>query len=73
MQKLLLLFFNDLKNREYKGISFWAKKARERMTRFILQYRIDDAEDLKAFDSYGYPFSNELCRGAQMVFTRDHK
>ncbi len=64
--------FKDLKNGEYKMISFYAKKARGLMTRFIVQNKIDNPEDLKAFDSEGYYYNNQLSKQNQPVFTRDH-
>ena len=64
--------FKDLKYGEYKIVSFWAKKARGLMTRFILQNRIEDVEELKAFDSEGYYFNNNLSHGNELIFTRDH-
>ncbi|MFP3499311.1 peroxide stress protein YaaA, partial [Pseudomonas sp. SIMBA_059] len=42
--------FKDLKNGQYKIISFYAKKARGMMSRFVIQQRISDPEQLKQFD-----------------------
>lgn len=64
--------FKDLKNGQYKMISFFAKKARGLMTRFIIQNEITNAEDLKAFDSEGYIFNPGLSKEKELVFTRDH-
>ncbi|WP_299582242.1 peroxide stress protein YaaA [uncultured Sunxiuqinia sp.] len=64
--------FKDLKNGKYKIISFYAKKARGLMSRFIVQNNISNPEDLKAFDLDGYYFNNELSKGKNWVFTRDH-
>ncbi len=64
--------FKDLKDGQYKMISFYAKKARGLMSRFIVQNKISDPEDLKAFDLEGYYFNNELSKGRNWVFTRDH-
>jgi hypothetical protein len=64
--------FKDLKDGQYKMISFFAKKARGLMSRFIVQNRLSDPEDLKAFDLEGYYFNNELSKGKDWVFTRDH-
>uniref|UniRef100_UPI003D345E5C peroxide stress protein YaaA n=1 Tax=Saccharicrinis sp. 156 TaxID=3417574 RepID=UPI003D345E5C len=63
--------FKDLKNGEYKMISFFAKKARGLMTRFIVQNRIEDPEEIKAFDLDGYHYNNQLSKENQPVFTRD--
>ncbi|MGQ7868553.1 peroxide stress protein YaaA [Sunxiuqinia sp. sy24] len=64
--------FKDLKNGKYKIISFYAKKARGLMSRFIVQNNLSNPEDLKAFDLDGYYFNNELSKGKNWVFTRDH-
>lgn len=64
--------FKDLKNGEYKIISFYAKKARGLMTRFIVQNKIEDPEQLKAFDLDGYYYNSRLSSDTQPVFTRDH-
>jgi len=64
--------FKDLKNGEYKMISFFAKKARGLMTRFIIQNKITDPEELKAFDLDGYMYNSALSKEKEPVFTRDH-
>ena len=42
--------FKDLKNGQYKIISFYAKKARGLMARYVIKERLSNPEDLKAFD-----------------------
>ncbi|HKJ42981.1 MAG TPA: peroxide stress protein YaaA [Sunxiuqinia sp.] len=64
--------FKDLKNGQYKIISFYAKKARGLMSRFIVKNNITNVGDLKAFDLEGYYFNNDLSKGKNWVFTRDH-
>jgi len=64
--------FKDLKNGEYKMISFFAKKARGLMTRFIIQNQLSNSEDLKAFDLHGYNYNPRLSKSNKLVFTRDH-
>ena len=63
--------FKDFKNGQYKVISFFAKKARGLMTRFIIQNKITDPEHLKAFNSEGYIFNPQLSKKTELVFTRD--
>jgi len=63
--------FKDFKNGQYKVISFFAKKARGLMTRFIIQNNITDPEYLKAFNSDGYTFNPHLSTDTELVFTRD--
>jgi cytoplasmic iron level regulating protein YaaA (DUF328/UPF0246 family) len=64
--------FKDRKNGEYKMVSFFAKKARGLMTRFILDNNITDAEDLQAFNYEGYVFNPNLSKPGNPVFTRDN-
>ncbi len=68
--EIVVPVFKDYKDGAYKTISFYAKKARGMMVRFMLQNHITRAEDLKAFDSNGYHFNNELSKGDEMIFTR---
>jgi len=62
--------FKDMKNGKYKIISFYAKKARGLMTRFIIENNIDDAEKLQAFDADGYHYNPRLSKDSNPVFTR---
>ncbi len=64
--------FKDLKNGQYKMISFYAKKARGLMSRFIIDKQINKPEALKDFDYDGYHFSAEMSKGNDWVFVRDH-
>ena len=48
--------FLDNKNGKYKVVSFYAKKARGLMCRFIIQNRLERIEQLKEFDLGGYWF-----------------
>lgn len=63
--------FKDLKNGQYKIISFYAKKARGMMSRFVITERINNPDDLKQFDVQGYRFSSEQSSGDKLVFLRD--
>lgn len=63
--------FRDFKNGQYKIISFYAKKARGLMTRFVIQERIADPERLKQFDVQGYYYSAEQSSVDKLVFLRD--
>jgi len=64
--------FKDLKNGQYKIISFYAKKARGMMSRFVIKERINNPEQLKQFDEQGYRFSAEQSKPDLLVFLRDH-
>ena len=64
--------FKDLKNGQYKIISFYAKKARGLMSRFVIEQRINDPATLKQFDAQGYRYSVEQSSCEKLVFLRDH-
>jgi cytoplasmic iron level regulating protein YaaA (DUF328/UPF0246 family) len=55
-----------------KIVSFFAKKARGTMARFILERRVTDPEGLKDFDLGGYAFDPGRSEGDRMVFVRDY-
>lgn len=62
--------FKDWKNGQYKMISFFAKRARGLMTRFIVQNKIDTPELLKEFNLDGYQFSAKDSNEDELVFLR---
>ena len=55
---MLSQFSLDNKNGKYKVVSFYAKKARGLMCRFIIQNRLECVEQLKEFDLGGYWFDS---------------
>jgi len=71
--RIITPVFKDEKNGQYKIISFYAKKARGLMSRYIIDHQIDSPEQIKAFDSDGYRFSPEMSEGDDWVFIRDHR
>lgn len=62
--------FKEFKNGEYKMISFYAKKARGMLSRYIIQHQLSKPEDIKTFSDEGYAFSQKLSKGNTWVFTR---
>jgi len=63
--------FKDLKNGQYKIISFYAKKARGMMARYVIQHRVDSVDALKIFNEQGYYYSAEQSKPNHLVFLRD--
>ena len=55
-----------------KIVSFFAKKARGAMARFIVQNRLVDAEGLKEFDLGGYAYKPALSTQENPVFVRPY-
>ncbi|MFQ3249077.1 MAG: cytoplasmic iron level regulating protein YaaA (DUF328/UPF0246 family) [Glaciecola sp.] len=62
--------FKDEKNGKYKIISFYAKKARGLMARYIIENKITSVSQLKSFDSAGYVFSEAESTATDLVFKR---
>ena len=54
--------FKDWKNDKLKVISFFAKKARGAMVRYIIDNDVETLEDLKGFNREGYRFSEEYTK-----------
>ena len=63
--------FKDYKNGEYKVISFFAKKARGVMAKWIIKNDIQDPKDLIQFSESGYSYNDLLSKENELVFTRD--
>lgn len=68
---ILKVTFLDQKHGQYKIISFYAKKARGLMARFIIEQNINNIEQLKAFDLDGYYFDTINSTAQELVFKRD--
>lgn len=62
--------FKDEKNGKYKIISFYAKKARGLMARYVIENRITEVAKLKQFDSAGYVFDEHESTATDLVFKR---
>jgi uncharacterized protein len=65
--------FQDEKNGQYKVISFFAKKARGLMARFIIQERVNKLEQLREFCASGYRFEASQSSSQQLVFRREEQ
>lgn len=62
--------FKDYKDGKLKIISFFAKKARGMMVRYIIDNNAETIDDLKGFNYEGYAFDSQLSKGNSLVFTR---
>lgn len=62
--------FKDYKDGKLKVISFFAKKARGLMVRYIIDNSIENAEELKGFNYEGYAFDANLSTEKELIFTR---
>ncbi|MGV4317651.1 peroxide stress protein YaaA [Citrobacter freundii] len=68
--ELIKPVFLDEKNGKFKVISFYAKKARGLMSRYIIENRLTQPEQLTAFNSEGYFFDEEASGNGELVFKR---
>lgn len=71
--RIITPVFKDWKNGQYKMISFYAKKARGLMTRYLIDNQINEPELLKSFDYEGYRYSDEMSKADEWVFIRDQQ
>ena len=63
--------FKDFKNGKHKIISFYAKRARGLMARWIIENNIKDFEKLSKFNLDGYYYSKSESSATEPVFLRD--
>jgi cytoplasmic iron level regulating protein YaaA (DUF328/UPF0246 family) len=63
--------FKEMKNGKYRVISFFAKKARGQMARYIIDQQLDDVEGIKKFRKDGYRYNRAESTAREWVFTRD--
>ncbi|MDR3433549.1 MAG: peroxide stress protein YaaA [Rouxiella aceris] len=68
--ELIKPVFLDEKNGNYKVISFYAKKARGLMSRFIIKERLTQRKQLAEFCLEGYQYDASRSQGTELVFTR---
>ena len=63
--------FLENKNGKAKIVSFYAKKARGAMARFVVQNRLKAKDDLKEFGAGGYCYQPDQSDADHLVFMRD--
>jgi cytoplasmic iron level regulating protein YaaA (DUF328/UPF0246 family) len=62
--------FEEWKAGKYKVISFFAKRARGLMARYVIQQRLATPEGLSAFQAEGYRFDPSASEANRLVFRR---
>lgn len=62
--------FKEFRNGEYRFFSMFGKRARGLMTRYIIERRIVDPEEMKLFNAEGYSFNAPLSGDDEWIFTR---
>ncbi|QLB21424.1 hypothetical protein A6B43_07775 [Vespertiliibacter pulmonis] len=71
--KIIKPIFLDEKNGKFKIISFYAKKARGMMVRYLLKTKPTKIEQLKEFNFGGYWFDEESSTATELVFKREEQ
>ena len=69
--EIITPLFKELKNGKYRVLSFFAKKARGQMARYIIDQRLDDVTGIKKFRKDGYHYNKAESTAREWVFTRD--
>jgi hypothetical protein len=68
--KSITPLFKEEHNGELKTVAIYAKRARGKMARYIIQNKIKQPSKLKFFEEEGYKFDEELSSSTEWVFTR---
>ena len=63
--------FKERMGEQFRVLSFFAKKTRGMMARYIVQTRPKKPEHLLDFDTGGYAYNEAMSSGSKLVFTRD--
>jgi len=69
-KQVIQIDFLEEENGKYKNISFFSKKARGLMARYIIENQIDTPEDIKSFNVENYQFNEPKSTIDYFVFTR---
>lgn len=64
--------FMELKDGRPRIVSFFAKRARGAMARYMIENRLTNADDIKGFNTGGYAYDPDLSTGDKWVFLRDY-
>lgn len=64
--------FMEIKAGKPRIVSFFAKRARGAMARFVVENRLTSADQLREFSAGGYQFDPDLSEGGRLVFCRDY-
>ncbi|MCO4794583.1 MAG: peroxide stress protein YaaA, partial [Bacteriovoracaceae bacterium] len=68
--KVITPVFKENKDGKVKIVSFFAKKARGMMSRYIIDNKISNPKDLLKFDVDGYKYDSSLSTELEPVFVR---
>jgi uncharacterized protein len=68
--RIINIHFKEWKNGQYKFLSFFAKKARGLMARYMIDQRVSTLRALQAFDYEGYTYNPAMSSANDWVFVR---
>lgn len=68
--KVITPVFREEQDGELKTVAIYAKKARGKMARYIIQNKIRQPSRLKLYEEDGYKFDAELSSDTEWIFTR---
>lgn len=69
-KEIISPIFKDEKNGTFKIISFYAKKARGTMARYLIENRVTSSDGLFGFAEDGYRYNEKFSKPGAPVFTR---
>ncbi len=72
-KKIISPVFKDEKNGKFKIISFYAKKARGTMARYLIENRVANVEGMLGFSEDGYAYNPDFSKPDEPVFTRSER
>ena len=64
--------FMEVKDDKPRIVSFFAKRARGAMARFVIENRVTGADGIQEFATGGYAYDPDLSEGDKWVFLRDY-
>lgn len=64
--------FLEIRNGKTQMVSFFAKRARGAMARYVIENRLQGSEGIKEFSAGGYAFDENLSDDTNFTFTRDY-
>ena len=67
---VITIHFKEHRDGSYQVVGFFAKQARGLMSRYAIQNRITDPEQLKVFQEDGYEFAEHLSSAQDWIFIR---
>ncbi len=68
--KFITCLFYENVNRKFKQKATLAKMARGSMVRFLAENNIDNIDDIKKFNDFGFSFNNDMSSEDKLVFVK---